>query len=265
MSYVDYMSRFTVSDEIKSAVFIKTKRSEEQFRAEKSKNSNFSVPASEREKGEQIAKPEFRLRYVSAICASFVILLCAIIIPIALNNTPPSTPPVGSTKLEWGFQYSDGMVSNPASCAYRSESNTFDINNVTLTLYFGGYFSSDIELERENVWNIPEFDVYFAGYDPLEQLHLIRHSTDNFVSEEYRTNWLFDEQHYLTEIQYNHSEVVTVPANLFSKQQGIIGFCVGGININNVEPKYEIITCAYLNYDMVDEKVVLSPWDGYRQ
>lgn len=190
-------------------------------------------------------------------CLIVAALLVGIIVP-SLNKPLPET-----TRLEWGFKYGDGDEISSDSCAYRSESNTFDIENVTLTFYFGGAFSPDINLELESGRNIPTFDIYF-GDSNHEPIYTIRHSTDNYVSEEYRVSWIFDENYNITEFVYNHSESITIPQDLFSEDQGVIRFCIGGIDINEIEHEYKTIACAYINYDVVDGKVILSPWDGYR-
>ena len=196
-------------------------------------------------------------KIVFAACACSII--AAILIGIFVLFF--SNSPVTAEKLEWGFVYEEGDEIPSDSCAYRSESNVFDIDDVTLTFYFGGVFSPEIEQEHEFGRNIPEFDVYFGDAN-LAPMYTIRHSTDNFVSEEYRVTWVFDESYNVTEMIYNHSEEITIPQSIFSEEQGVIRFCVGGTNINEVEQEYKTIACAYISYKIVDGKVKLSPWDG---
>ena len=172
-------------------------------------------------------------------------------------------PPAG-TGLEWGFQVADGEEVPANSCAYKIAKTEFDVGeNIDITFYFGGAFADDIDRERE-AYNIPGFDVYF-GDTEQNQSYLIRHCTENFVSEEYRVTLIYDENRHIKGKAYNHSETVTVPQELLDGQQGVICFHVGGININEPEPEYRPIVCALVNYDVENGKVVLSEWDGYRK
>ncbi len=194
-----------------------------------------------------------------AIAVSACLIIAAILIGIIVPSLNKPTQP---TKLKWGFE-SNGGAEPSESCAYMSETNTFDIDNVTLTFYFGADFSSDINQELELVRNIPEFDVYFADAD-RNPIYTIRHSTENFVSEEYRVTCVYDENYNFIEKIYNHSESITIPKELFTEEQGVIRFYVSGININEIQPTYKTIVSAYINYDIKDGKVILSPWDGHR-
>lgn len=198
---------------------------------------------------------------ITAIAAGVCVFIAALLIGLFVpsNNSPTVEKP-----LEWGFKYENGCEMPSKVCAYRSDTNTFDIDNVTLTFYFGGIFGPDVNFYREHAMNVPEFDIFF-GDSNFEPIQLIRHSNDNFVSEEYNVTLLIDENYNTTEIKYNHSEIVTIPKELFTKQQGIINIGIGGIDILEREPKYDRITSVTISYDIIGEKVVLSPWDGYRK
>lgn len=207
-------------------------------------------------------KPKLGWQKIAAIAAGICVvsaLAVSILIP-ALNR---NAPPIG-TGLEWGFQVADGEEVPQNSCAYKIAKAEFDIGeNINVTFYFGGVFADDIDCERE-AYNIPEFDVYF-GDTEQNLLYLIRHSTENFVSEEYRVTWVYDENWHIKKKVYNHSETVTIPQKLLAEQQGVICFYVSGININELEPEYKPVVCALINYDIENGKVVLSKWDGYRK
>ncbi|MGN1103687.1 MAG: hypothetical protein ACI4QI_02310, partial [Candidatus Coproplasma sp.] len=123
-------------------------------------------------------------------------------------------------------------------------------------------FSSDINQELENGRNIPEFDVYFGNADN-QPVYAIKHCNENFISEKYRCDIITDENQSV-KISYNYSEEITIPKSLFCEEQGVIRFCISGININETDPELRLLTCIYINYDVTDEKVVLSPWDGSR-
>ncbi|MGN1104949.1 MAG: hypothetical protein ACI4QI_08780, partial [Candidatus Coproplasma sp.] len=101
-------------------------------------------------------------------CVLLAVLLASIIIPI-VGKTPPmgdsgiesgDNPDTGSSDgagIECGFEYSVSAPLPSEFCAYKSQTNEFDIDNVSLTFFYGGVFSSDINQELENGRNIPEF------------------------------------------------------------------------------------------------------------
>ena len=196
------------------------------------------------------------LKKLTAIAASICVIVTALFLSLyfPLRNTKN---PVGN-----GGEHHGSIPQPSESCIFKADKTEFDIDDVTLTFSFGCHFNLEIDLSSG--WNVPEFDVYFADiYN--EPLYLIRHSTENFASEEYRITDILDEQdHHLIETVYNHSETVTIPAELFTKQQGALMFAVSGVNLNSREQKYELITCVYFNYDIVNGKVIISRWDGHR-
>lgn len=213
------------------------------------------------------SKPKQKLSWqkLTAIAASICVFISVLAISILIPTLNSDKPPVNNyPALEWGFEYSDNEVLPDAFCAYQSGINEFDLNNVVVNFWYGGLFNPDINNELENVRNIPEFDVYF-GDSYYKPLYLIRHSTENFVSEKYRCTLGTSEG--VVSIGYRYSERITIPQELFTKQQGVISFCIGGIDLNvhpDLVPEYKVITCVLINYDIKDGKVVLSKWDGKR-
>lgn len=196
--------------------------------------------------------------------------ICVFVIAIVLSFLP-FIGAVHSTGFEWGFKYENAESSMPSYCAYKYDKNEFDIDDVTITFYFGRDMSS-IEWERK-IWSIPEFDVFFGDIN-YEPIHIIRHSTENYVSEEYRCKKVRITEPQgcrgskeFTVIEYNHSEEVTIPKELFNKEQGVLHFRVGGIGYftrDNSE-EYVPLNAVEINYDIVNGKVVLSKWDGRRE
>ena len=68
--------------------------------------------------------------------------------------------------LEKGLYKSDFEDESPfLRVAYQSDNNEFNIDNVTLTFYYGASYSSGIQLELENGLNIPVFELYFQNYN----------------------------------------------------------------------------------------------------
>lgn len=198
----------------------------------------------------------FGWKQITAIAASICIIITALFVSLYVPSMNTKNP-AGN-----GGEHHGSAPQPSESCIFKADKTEFDIDDVTLTFFFGCHFNKVIDLSSG--WNVPEFDVYFADiYN--EPLYLIRHSTENFASEEYRITDILDEQdHHLIETVYNHSETVTIPAELFTKQQGALVFAVSGVNLNSQEQKYELITCVYFNYDIVNGKVIISRWDGHR-
>ncbi len=215
------------------------------------------------------SKPKQKLSWqkLTAIAASICVFVSVLVISILIPTMNSDKPPIGNTGLESGFTASSGEPIPDNWCAYKSATNEFDIDNVTLTFYFGTIMPKEvtdeyIENYLENGINIPEFDVYF-GDTYCNPLYLIRHSTENFISTEYSC---YIEDYYSKEVNiiYNHSETVTIPQELFTRQQGAISFYISGTDINELEPEYKMIACILMNYDIKDGKIVLSKWDGKR-
>ena len=212
-------------------------------------------------------KKNFGWKHITAIAASICVIVSALFVSLYI--------PSGNTKkpIGDGGEYPGNSVGNGGehhgsapqpseSCIIKTDKSEFDIDDVTLTFCFGFRFNGEIDLSQG--LNVPEFDVYFADvYN--EPLYLIRHSTENFMSEKYRITEILDEQdHHLIETVYNHSETVTIPAELFTKQQGALMFAVSGVDLNSQEQKYKLITGICFNYDIVNGKVKISRWDGKR-
>ncbi|MCH5163612.1 MAG: hypothetical protein J1F36_01200 [Clostridiales bacterium] len=220
------------------------------------------------------AKPNFGWKRLGLLAASIGIFVAAVVLlcfkPFGINTpinppTPPtpSTPTTPPTALEWGFSYGSGAPLPSDFCAYKSDKSEFDIDDVTFTIFFGSILDVYLDDDHKYGRNIPEFDIYFADVN-VEMLYLIRHNEENYASEKYKCR-IIDEADGSFKIEFNYSEEVTIPKELFTKEQGVIGFCVGGIDLNSVRKEYELLTCVYFNYDIVNDKVVLSKWDGYRK
>ncbi|MCH5162383.1 MAG: hypothetical protein J1G38_02705 [Clostridiales bacterium] len=214
-------------------------------------------------------RPKQRLGWkkLTAIAASVCVFVSALALSIIIPTMNNDKPSAGKTGLEWGFVVSSDDLPSEW-CAYKSDTDTFDIYDVTLEFYFGTIMPRDvtdehIDNELENGSNIPEFDIYF-GNSHEEPLYTVRHSTENFISKEYSC-YIEDYYSKETKIVYNHSERITIPQELFTSRQGVISFCIAGVNINEYEPKYKVFTRVLLNYDIVNGKVVLSAWDGRRE
>ena len=151
--------------------------------------------------------------------------------------------------------------SNPYHCTYKTEKTEFDIDDVSIDLYYGGDYY-DVQFNDEYGSIIPSFYIYVAGnWDGKNQKfnneHLIKHVEEPFISEKYdceiiRKQFLF---WHTTEIIYNHCETITIPRELFIENSGVIN-----INIRGTDSRGNIVkitgTCFY--YKVVGEKVLIA-------
>ncbi len=160
--------------------------------------------------------------------------------------------------LESGFEPSRGgcIPSSGYHCAYKSDKREFDINDVTLDFYFGaeGADKSEPPLEHEGI--IPILELYFET-DTQEQ-YLIRKSDEYFVSKKYSCTVVYDKNRQNGKVEYNHSETITVPKELFTKNSGKIAFVVFSTDIDNRVPKTKCMTTIAVFYKVNGDKVILS-------
>ena len=105
----------------------------------------------------------------------------------------------------------------------KSPMSIFDINDVTLTFYFGQSMSSSLEHELEDGTNLGCAYLYFENDDG--ERSFIRKTEDPITSETHRS-W-----HDYDGIRtYRHSEILTIPAELFNKQIGEVRFEVAAVD-----------------------------------
>ncbi|MBQ9760358.1 MAG: hypothetical protein IJW16_03295, partial [Clostridia bacterium] len=97
-----------------------------------------------------------------------------------------------ATGIMDGFTVGDGDESLCITCAYKSDKTVFDIDDVTLTFYYGGDFYDSLELELEKGYNIPWFELYFK--DENGKKYFIRRVEENLVSEKYRMTYVRDQE-----------------------------------------------------------------------
>ena len=175
------------------------------------------------------------------------------------NNTSDKTDADANQKtgLESGFSVSNGCESSSFYGAYKSDKTEFDIDDVTLDFYYGVYFLGSEEYEREHGYSFPSFDLYFVDRKG-ENKFFIRHVEENFISEKYRCELLYDENWNVTKIKYNYFETLTVPKEMFTKEVGMIYFSVFSANVRDYPPEYRAIAGAKVFYKMSGNKVILT-------
>ena len=159
--------------------------------------------------------------------------------------------------LESGFKRSDDACEIPLFlCAYRSDKTEFDIDDVTLDFYYGGWYSDlgiDYDLQQHN---FPMFDIYFTN-DAHDRC-FVKRVEENLVSEKYRCKFIYDDDWNFIELKFNHSESITIPREIFTENEGVIYFAIFSQNANYTDPEVERIAGIGIRYKVIGERVVLS-------
>ena len=171
------------------------------------------------------------------------------------DETNITLPPV--TSIEGGFSGSSAAMSNLIFCAYKSDTNIFDIDNVTLDFYFGYAFYNrgvDYFLQTES------YPTFKLGFDTENHdIIFVEEINENLVSEKYGCNLIFSEDnHRIIGIEYNHSETLTIPKELFTQESGIIYFQIYAANQAKNEDTEKCIEGKGIKYQVVGDKVILT-------
>lgn len=186
--------------------------------------------------------------------------------PPLLDEIEPEPEP----ELQWGykFKYFDGAIDNSwiGDIAYKSQKNTFNIDDVTLTVSFGSLFTMHKPNEYDDV---PEFDFYFAdpsGYID-ESIYTLKTIKEQFFSEKYNIKFVNDKPNRVYYHEYAHTEEITIPKELFTESEGVIRMVIAGTNVaedwdSEYLTNYMILGEADIKYQMQGDKVILSkPYD----
>lgn len=181
------------------------------------------------------------------------------------ESTPdiPEEPIVDEPELQWGykFKYFDGCIDGGwvGDIAYKSQKNTFNIDDVTLTVSFGSFLSGYGPVDCD----VPEFDIYFA--DPSGYLDVsiydLKTVEDQFFSEKYDIDFVDDRPNGVYYYEYAYSEEITIPKELFTENEGIIRLVIAGMNIaehSDYVNDYLILGQADIKYQLQGDEVILS-------
>lgn len=190
-------------------------------------------------------------------CKAMVVIVIAFVITTSfLACKPAQTDENAASKLEYGFEFSN--IPEPMDfCAFKSDSNQFDINNVSLDFYFGSSYIGEYNKDKYDWISIPEFDIYFT--DILDNmLHLVRHVDENYITDKYKVNIDVTPKTHKYIVNYNHKENITIPSKLFTEKEGRLGFRLGGINVLSNNPHYYIFNGTWIYYKVNGTTVTLS-------
>lgn len=212
--------------------------------------------------------PDFIRKILSALisfCLCFSLFGCG-----GSTDNPDAEMPQEDKGIYEGLLFEEPVDLNSGECwgevginhvGFESEKSVFDIDDVTLTIYYGDIFSSDLQYEKENGWTYEYYELYFEN-DKKDKV-LIRHVDEDFVSEKHRCTYV-KEGSLFNGYAYNCSEEFTVPKELFTEDKGDIFFCVSGWGTPmhkgepQEDPSERIITYGGLCYKKEGNKILLS-------
>lgn len=166
--------------------------------------------------------------------------------------------------LEWGYKFKHvdiifdgGWVGD---IAYKSPKSTFNVDEVTLTVSFGSLWA---KYGPEDC-DVPEYDIYFKEHSEYvdESIYTLKTVRKQFFSEEYCINRVVDggedwDYHY----EFNHTEQITIPKELFTESEGIICLMIGGTKIGgnmSYQNGYMILAGTDIKYQLKGTEVILS-------
>lgn len=177
-------------------------------------------------------------------------IVARVMLVVLLISSALTLSSCGNKGIEAGFEGAGKDMAPLFACAYRSDKSKFEIDDVTLTFYYGGAFETNVERDRIERFSYPTFEIYFVND---EETHiLVKRVEENLVSEKYRT-WIGRGSKRF----FNHSEEFTIPKELFTKESGMICFYIYGNDVlKNDGP--EIICSIEIYYNNDDNKITLS-------
>ncbi len=144
--------------------------------------------------------------------------------------------------------------------AYRSDVTEFDIDNVTLTLYYG-YECPIFDYE-----NIPIL-VTISNYDAGKNVLIRKFEEEEFYTEERKAT--FETTNPFIGLKYrctfNYSETITIPKELFTEEKGMLFF---RLELEHLPFSYKSEGFGYVDdallsevalcYEIRDNKVIIS-------
>ena len=227
-----------------------------------------------------IEKP-FKLNkaVVSGVALGLVLVVAVPVIIRAttgLNQT--EVPKSNSAQTSNSTQYapspaptdSDTSISNSTSnniqngeaspwlfMAVKSDDYTFDLNDVRFTLFYGTLVT-DPEFDRENALDVPYFDIYFKNDEKYEILY--KHVEENLIDYKYDSKLIYEKidgtQINIIGRRFNHSEEITIPKELFTKNEGTVSVAINGYEART--DTYGMFNQVVFNYKITDNKVTLE-------
>ena len=197
-------------------------------------------------------------------------MLLVLLLTSAVNFTA-----CGNKGLESGFDRKGQLPQ--FLCAYKSNKREFDINDVTLTFYYGGHYwnysQNGTKLDCSEGLECLSFELRFEN--DKGDVHLIKKVEENFISDKYNITYESKIYNFLlfayvdTILTYSHKEEIEIPKELFVEESGCIVFGIYSdeyVYIYDREHIEETMDCDFYQiaaisifYKKVGDKIILSP------
>jgi hypothetical protein len=157
--------------------------------------------------------------------------------------------------LEIGAISGGSRPSSDNYCGCKSEKNEFDIDDVTLEFYFGYPFT--LNGPRSDVYE-DWFYIYFTN--ETEGIEIVKKVEESFFSEKYNVEIIVDYENLkITGVEYAHSEMLTIPKELFVNDSGTIWFRIIVEHKNAPETdRLRPYRVLHLHYKVDGDKVILK-------
>ena len=184
----------------------------------------------------------------------------------SIDNNDANGSADESTDLEIGFDgaQANGLLSSRGHMACKSDKKEFNIDDVTFEIFYGENWSS-VKLEMDCGEHYKNFDLRVRNNDG--DVIVLKLMDEEFVSEKYICEVVYDEHWYITEVKYKHSEFITVPQEIFTKEEGVIEIYLWAAasysTYDTIAYTNVTITSVYLNYKIVEGKVILTKASNY--
>ena len=177
------------------------------------------------------------------------------------NNDNENT----NSGLESGLKFSVGGDELPIFfSAYKSDKSEFDIDDVTLEFFYGGYYSYRLngEIVQKEFLDYPWFEIYFVNED--KSSIFVKRVEEDIISDKYACDFIYREDeinefgNYMIYVEFNYSEILTIPKEIFTKESGKIYFAIYSEDLKAFEPEFRCITSQILYYKVMGDAVILS-------
>ena len=158
--------------------------------------------------------------------------------------------------FEHGFQTSNSDCEDSFfKCAFKSHKKVYDIDDVTLEFSYGGNYRDQLELCL--YYNdIPSFEIYFENENGDKIF--VKRIEENLVSYKYNYEIITYKWLDIRRIKFNHSEFITIPKEIFTREKGVIWFEMYGIDLKKSDTEIKWIAGTAISYKMDSGKVMLS-------
>jgi hypothetical protein len=176
-------------------------------------------------------------------------------------DVPDEPQPITvDTPLSGGFiikMY--GELIPPGLCAFSSSTSISPREDVTITILYGTHFSPNMRYETENGGGWGNSRLYFRNVsrEPDKLLH-IKTNDDIFTSEKYRVTSQYDFDAHIETRSFNHSESITIPAELFTGAHGIIEFSFDAQLLADPDLTYQFMGRIFIYYKVHGNYVALA-------